>query len=182
MMRLIPDLFKSNAREWGNYWSRLYQRVSVHKPQPYVESVYESLARLRYVLPSQRHQALLCDAEMRELDRESFTLAIARYMKEHPEVTDIPIRWLDFDSISKWLAMSTAELKGEALRRLEQLERWDKFAKANHPDVWETYRIRYINVWLNLQSANSGLFPSAMGNMAIFLDAVGASYDEIHLF
>ena len=119
---------------------------------------------------------------MRELDRDSFTLAVARYMKEHPLVTDIPIRWLDFEQVSKWQAMSTSELQDEASRRLEQLEKWDEFTKANHPDVWEAYRIRYINVWLNLQSAYSGSFPSAMGNMAIFLDAVGASFEEIHLF
>jgi len=174
MMRLIPNLLKTHLPQ-----------IKTTSPKPrLLEGIYQRLAGLLpQAFRSEQSQASAysCDAEMRALDRESLRLAIARYMKEHPHIGDIPIPWLDFEQLSKWLAMSTAKLEYEAAQRLEQLERWDKFAKANHPDVWEAYRIRYIHVLLNLQSAYSGLFPSAMGNLAIFLDAVGASFEEIHL-
>ena len=152
----------------------------------YVENLYESLSdALQEARPNERLQVLrreLCLSEIRRLSSDSVILAIARYMQEHPHATpDGPMYWLDFNEVSKWSAMPKVKLQHEASKRLEQLERWDLFAKANQPSVWEEYCIRYIHIELNLGCAYSGTFPSAMGELALFLDAVGASFNEIHL-
>jgi len=156
------------------------------EPSRLVKAIYESLAdTLQQARPNQRLHALravLCDEEIRQLSRESITMAVARYIKDHPDVTEIALNWLDGRDASKWLAMSKAELEAEASQRLEQLERWEKFAQKYHPDVWENYRIRSLHIELSFGAAYSGIFRTAMGSLAYFLDAVGADYDELRLF
>ena len=70
----------------------------------------------------------------------------------------------------------------EASQRLEQLKRWKKFAQANHPDVWDNYRIEWLHIKLSFGAAKTGIFQTAMGNLAYFLDAVGGDYNELRLF
>jgi len=77
--------------------------------------------------------------------------------------------------------MSIPELEDKASQLWEQIDRWDELAQTNHPDIWEQYKLRPFNVQLNLESAYSGSFHVAMGNLASFLDAVGAEFSEIHL-
>ena len=155
-------------------------------PSDYAEAIYESLAAT--LERSRSHQrlralrAVLCYEEIRQLEHDSITMAVARYIKDHPEVTQIALNWLGGRDASKWLAMPKAELAVEAQQRLEQLKRWDKFAQKNHPDVWDNYRIRSLHIQLGFGAAKTGLFQTAMGSLAYFLYAVGADYDELRLF
>jgi len=109
-------------------------------------------------------------------------LAIARYMQEHPDATPkYKMYWLDFEELSKWLAMSIPEIDEKALQLWDKIEKWEKSAKKNHPDIWEQYKLTPFNAQLDLESAYSGSFHVAMGDLASFLDAVGAEFEEIRL-
>ena len=160
--------------------------LSTHpNPRRYVDSVYESYIRaLQQTRPSQRIQVLrayLCASEIRQLYRDSLMLAVARYIKEHPDVTNIALNWLGSRDASRWLAMSTIELEDEASQLWKKVERWDELAKTNHPDVWEQEKLKPFSTLLNLESAASGSFDAAMGELGSFLRAVGSSFEDIHL-
>ena len=92
------------------------RKLATHPdPSDYVETVVESLARtLERSRANQRLHALravLCDEEIRQLDRDSIRMAVARYIKDHPDVTEIALNWLGGRDASKWLAMSKPELE-----------------------------------------------------------------------
>lgn len=148
------------------------------------EVVYEDIILLFQKEPSyDRIKVLkkyLFEAEIKELIRNSLALAMARYLKEHPEATN-RVQKRDRDRASQWQAMSISQLEDKASHLLEEVERWEKFAKAKHPDLWEEYKLKSFNALLNLDSAYSGSFHAAMGDFAIFLKSAGASFEELRV-
>jgi len=191
--RLLVKALRSRDREEA--YTLLIEQILPKKlaelptyldPSDYLETIVESLASdLEQARPNQRLtvlRAVLCDEEISQLDRDSIRMAVARYIKDHPEVTEIALNWLRSRDASKWLAMPRAELEAEAELRLEQLEKWKKFAKANHPSIWDNYRIEWLHIKLSFGAAKTGIFRTAMGSLAYFLHAVGADYDELRLF
>lgn len=52
---------------------------------------------------------------------------------------------------------------------------------VHHPDVWEEHKLAPFNTRLNLESAYSGSFHAAMGDLGSFLRAVGYSFKHIYL-
>lgn len=161
-------------------------RLSSHpNPRQFIEFIYERLAEtLQQTRPTKRIQVLrayLCEIEIRQLYRDSLMLAVARYIKEHPDATDMALDWLASRDASKWLAMSTIDLEDEASLLAKKVERWDQFAKNNHPDIWEQHRLVPFNTRLNLEAAHKGSFHAAMGDLGSFLRAVGYSFKNIYL-
>ncbi|MGB0388728.1 MAG: hypothetical protein ACPGWR_28245 [Ardenticatenaceae bacterium] len=150
-------------------WAR---RPTFLPPRAQSETIFHELAEaLQQAPPNRRIHLLrtdLCEIEIKQLSLDSLMLAVARYVKEHPDVTNLAQNWLGSRDLSKWLAMSASELEDETLRRWEQVDKWDELAKANHPEIWEEYKLKPFNVQLNLESALSGSFHAAMGELAIF--------------
>ncbi len=76
--------------------------------------VYEDIILLFQKEPSyDRIKVLkkyLFEAEIKELIRNSLALAMARYLKEHPEATNRALK-RDRDRASQWQAMSIRELE-----------------------------------------------------------------------
>jgi hypothetical protein len=73
-------------------------------------------------------------------------------------------------------------LSDQASQVWDKIDSWDKFGQANHPDIWEQYKLKPIEAQVNLESAYSGSFHVAMGDLAPFLAAVGAPFEEIYMF
>jgi hypothetical protein len=112
-------------------------------------------------------------AELRDHVMTSLQLAIARYLKDHPDLVAQASAWVD-PTIEHWAARPVSEIAGEATRRLDRLEAWRERTRAQYPDVWETDRTEYLEAKLALQSARSGSFDTAMGSLREFLRSVGA--------
>ncbi len=152
------------------------------KPHRLVEIVYEDLAcSLSQSASSQRFKTLVaasCEAEIYEQAISSLSMAIARYAKQHLDVADQAKDWLE-PTNQRWLTLSIAEIQDEASQRLQKLERWHKWAKTDHANIWRAYRLKFIHSKFNLQSARSGCFKTAVGSLADFLHSVGAEFDQL---
>ncbi|SRR5712691_4727620 len=117
--------------------------------------------------------------EIRAQLRASLALAIARYLKEHPDAKERAGSWVRPD-VEEWLDKPVEEIAAEASRRHEALDRWSERAKADAPDLWETRRVDFLHARKNLDSAESGNFQSGAGSLYDFLSDVGEqvqSYD-----
>lgn len=154
------------------------------KPRRLAEVVYEELAEeLKQGAPAQRMSVLraaACRAEIREQAVSSLSMAIARYLKDRPNVTDAAKDWLD-PMVEKWMAMSLVDIEDEASRRLQKLERWERTVTADYSEIWNAYRLEFLHTKLNLQSARSGSFSTAAGSLYDFLISVGASVDNLDI-
>ena len=116
--------------------------------------------------------------DIREQSANAVSLAIARYAKEHPEARDQAENWAD-PAIKQFLAMSVQEIASEASRRLDRLAKWEAATRQNHPEVWESDRVRSLQAELSLQSAKTGHFGTAAGGLYDFLHDVGANVQEL---
>lgn len=160
--------------------------ISTHpRPRRLAEVAYEEVAEtLREAHPEDRLVALQQAAlrsRAEELGRGALTLAVARYLKDHPDAEARVEDWVD-ESVESWLAKPVSEIQAEATRRLDQLEAWAKQAQREKPDIWEQERITYAHAKLALQSARSGAFGTAAGSLHDFLAAAGARTEilDIH--
>lgn len=165
-------------------WAR---RPMFLAPRAQYETIFDRLAEaLQQAPPTQRLDLLrtdLCEIEIKQLCVDSIMLAIARYMQEHPDATfETRILWLELEQVSNWSALDIADLEQEALQQLEKLAQWEEFAQAKHPDLWEEYKLESFNAQLNFNSAYSGWFHAAMGELAYFLHDAGEEFNEIRLF
>lgn len=117
-------------------------------------------------------------AAMREQSAHAVSLAIARYAKDHPEAREQAANWAD-PAIRRFLTMSVEEIANEASRRLDWLAQWEADTRQNHPEVWESDRVRSLQAELSLQSAKTGHFGTAAGGLYDFLQDVGADVQEL---
>jgi hypothetical protein len=116
-----------------------------------------------------------------EIDEQltaSLSLAVARYLSDHPEAAPRAGAWLDAD-VERRRAEPLEELEEEAGERLDALEDWKEQAREDDPEAWETGRVAYLQAQLNLQSARSGSFATASGSLADFLRSVGETVDVL---
>jgi len=102
----------------------------------------------------------------------SLSLAVARYLKDHPAAVPEAGVWLDGD-VEGWMAQSVEALAEEATERLDALEAWKERVNDEDTAAWETGRVDYLQAQLNLQSTRSGSFATASGSLADFLTSVG---------
>ena len=187
LVKALPESERAQARLLlvEQIFPKNLMGLSEHpKPCHLVQHVYEELALSLAESPkNKRLEALFaasCEAEIYEQSISSLSMAIARYTKQHPDVADEAREWLD-PTNERWLSISIPELQCEASKRLEQLNRWQKWAKADHRPIWQAYRLKFIHSRFNLKSVKSGCFSTAMGSLADFLDSVGAKFDKPYL-
>jgi hypothetical protein len=152
--------------------------IATHpRPRRLAEVAYEEVAEtLRAVHPEDRLVALqraALQSRAEELGRGALSLAVARYLKDHPDAEKGVEDWLD-ESVESWRRKSVSEMQAEATRRLDNLEKWAKQAQQDGPTTWEQERITYAHAKLALQSARSGAFGTAAGSLNDFLKAAGA--------
>jgi hypothetical protein len=108
----------------------------------------------------------------------SQSLAVARYLKDHPDAVDGAGIWLD-DEAEAWMAKPTEAIQEEATNGLEALDEWGDEAREEDPDEWEAGRVDFLQAQLNFQSARSGSFATASGSLADFLAEMGEDVDVL---
>jgi len=109
------------------------------------------------------------------------SLAIARYLHDHPDAHGkVNQAWID-DEVERWQGRDPNEFGDEATHRLEVLEKWVEEAQRDDPELYETRRIDSVHARMALQSARSGAFGTAAGPLADFLTQAGAQPDTLFL-
>jgi hypothetical protein len=120
--------------------------------------------------------------QIRALAAGSLSLAVARYLHDHPEArARVNPVWID-TGVEAWIGRPTEEIEHEAEHRLHVLEEWERDAQELDPDLWESRRADALHALTNLQSARSGAFGTAAGSLAAFLREAGARPDTLDLF
>lgn len=154
------------------------------KPRRLAEVVYEDLAdELREADEGARLAVLRAVAlrtEVEALAADSLSLAIARYLIDHPEATYAAADWKT-TTVELWMEKPLKELQDEATKRLARLDELERQIKSEHTDLWEPLRIEFVHTKLNLQSARSGSFRTASGSLYDFLSALGAAVDNFDI-
>jgi hypothetical protein len=117
-------------------------------------------------------------SEIQEQLAASLRLAVARYLKDHPDAVPDAGVWVDND-VEATMAQPLEALRQEAADRLGALEDWKERAQDEDPAAWDTGRVEYLQAQLNLQSAQSGSFATASGSLADFLSSVGEEVDVL---
>lgn len=117
-------------------------------------------------------------SEIQEQLAASLRLAVARYLKEHPDAVPEAGVWVDND-VEATMAQPVEALRLKAADRLEALEDWKERAQDEDPAAWDIGRVDYLQAQLNLQSAQSGSFATASGSLADFLRSVGEEVDVL---
>jgi hypothetical protein len=154
------------------------------RPRRLAEVAYEEVAEtLRGAHPEDRLEVLgqtALRSRVEELGRGGLLLAVARYLRDHPDAEGRVEDWLD-ESVETWRHKSVTEIQAEATRRLSQLESWAEHAQQEAPSVWDEERITYAHAKLALQSARSGAFGTAAGSLQDFLKAAGAPAQSLDI-
>ena len=154
------------------------------KPRRLAEVVYEDLAdELRKADEDQRLKALHAAAlrtEVEALAAHSLSLAIARYLIDHPARTGAAADWKT-STVERWMKKSLKEFQDEATKGLARLNELEEQIKSEHPDLWESLRVEFVHTTFNLQSARSGSFETASGSLYCFLSALGVAVDNFDI-
>jgi hypothetical protein len=150
------------------------------EPQKLPAVVYEDTAPfLKYYPPDGRLQGahwLAFEAHIAELHRVAMSLALARYLREHPKAKAHPAiaEWLEGFHIEQWDALSIPEIAAEATRRRQELDRLDQRARGIDVDAWAQLEDDQWEVEMTLDSARTGQYGDAMGSLYSFLHDIGA--------
>lgn len=183
MAGLLVEALPEQDRDKGRrvLLDKVFPRSLAHlsafpDPRYLAEWVYEEIAdELEGAEPEERLDTLnafACGAEVRHLDRESLSMAIARYLKDHPADLNTTSVWVD-PTVRDWLVKPLKEISAGAADRLKKLETWALQAQIDFPDVWKMCRLKYQRVHMALTSARTGDFQSASGNLYDFLCDLG---------
>jgi hypothetical protein len=164
--------------------SRLSGIAEHPKPRRLAEVVYEDIAdELREAddrAPLAVLRAAALRAEVEASAADSLSLAIARYLIDHPEATSTAADWKT-TTVERWMGKPLKDLQDEATKRLSRLDELEQQIKSENPDLWEPLRIEFVHTKLNLQSARSGSFHTASGSLYDFLSALGAAVDNFDI-
>jgi hypothetical protein len=164
--------------------SRLSGLAEHPKPRRLAEIVYEGLAdELREADEKQRLtvlRAAALRAEAEALAADGLSLAVARYLNDHPEAADAAAGWKTA-GVERWMAKPLGEIQDAATERLARLDQLEARIKSEHPGVWDSLRVQFVHTTLNLQSARSGSFATASGSLYSFLSGLGVPVDDFDI-
>jgi hypothetical protein len=149
-----------------------------------VEMIYGDLGEtLLAADPEDRLSALEAAADegdIRSLAAHAQSLAVARYLSEHPDAAGQAGAFLDGDA-ETWRSRGVEAIAQEAASTREALEAWAERAKDGRPDLFETRRMDYVHAKMAVGSANTGGFGTAAGPLSDFLASVGEEPDRLDI-
>jgi hypothetical protein len=164
--------------------SRLSGLAEHPKPRRLAEIVYEGLAdELREADEKERLavlRAVALRAEAEALAADALSLAIARYLKDHPEAADAAADWKTA-TVERCREKPLKELQEAATKRLARLDELEAQIEAGQPGLWELLRLAFLHARMNLQSARSGSFGTASGSLYSFLSKLGVPVDNFDI-
>jgi len=116
----------------------------------------------------------------RALLQRSLSLAVARYLHDHPDAPPAAQGWLEGDDRSL-VEGAVEDISGQATARLGELDALQQAFAGAGPELREERRVDLAHARLNLQSARSGSFGTAAGMLRDFLVDAGESPDDFSI-
>lgn len=112
--------------------------------------------------------------------QDALALAIARYLHDHPDAPEAARTWLEGDqtALVELDALSIAESASENLDRLDVLT---ADVLEHGGNLVEEMRVQLAHSRLDLQSARSGSFETAVGSLRDFLVDAGAAPRDLDI-
>jgi hypothetical protein len=139
--------------------------------------VYEGVAtEIGAVGPTDRLAALhglARRAAVQSAVEEAMTLAIARYLLDHPGVAGRVARWVDA-GVKRRIAAGHDALRAEVAQMRQRVDALAHEIAAD-PRLAEAHRLDLLHIRMSLGSAESGSFDTAAGPMLDFLREAGAT-------
>jgi hypothetical protein len=149
-----------------------------------VEMIYGDLGEtLLAADPEDRLSALegaADEGDIRSLAAHAQSLAVARYLSEHPDAAGQAGAFLDADA-ERWRERGADAIAQEAQTTADALEAWFERVKEERPDLAETRRSDYLHARMALGSARTGGFGTVAGPLSDFLASVGAEADRLDI-
>jgi hypothetical protein len=146
-----------------------------------VEMVYGDLgATLLAAEPEDRLPALeraADEGDVRAIGAHAQSLAVARYLAEHPDAAGRAGAFLDADA-ETWRERGADAIAAEAETTLDALEAWTE--RVDEP-LRQTRGAEVKHARMALGSARSGGFGTAAGPLSDFLASVGAETERLDL-
>ncbi len=136
------------------------------RPRRLAEVVYEDLGER--IMAADDREAELEALQLRSLAGHAQSLAVARYLSDHPDAAGRAGAFLDAEAES-WRQRGAEAIAAEASKALEALE--DQSVRG--PD--------YLHAKLALGSARTGAFGTAAGPLHDFLKLMGAPGERLDI-
>ena len=147
-----------------------------------VELVYSDLGEtLLAADPEDRLSALeraADEGEIRALAAHAQSLAVARYLGEHPDAAGQAGAFLDADA-ETWRTRGADAIAQEAQTTAESLEAWSERVGEERPELFQTRGSDVRHARMSLGSARTGAFGTSAGPLSDFLSSVGAKTDRL---
>jgi hypothetical protein len=147
-----------------------------------VEMVYGDLGEtLLAAEPEDRLSALEAAADegdIRSLAAHAQSLAVARYLAEHPDAAGQAGAFLDADA-EQWRERGADAIAKEAQSTADALDAWSARVEEERPALLQTRGSDVRHARMALGSARTGAFGTAAGPLSDFLAAVGAETDRL---
>lgn len=160
------DLLRREVLPWA-----LRDAPTAPRPRALVQVVYEDLvAQLSEVAPEDRLgrlQVIACDTAADRLLHEATSLAVARYLRDHPRAAGGDAWRPD---AARFGELDAARLGAEARQREAAIQALERSAP---PHCQRAIRAKVSHARLALGSAQTGSFATATAMLADFLRSVG---------
>jgi hypothetical protein len=187
----LASLLPAEDRDEGH--GLLMERVLPSAVAPYeghprlgriVEMIYGDLGEtLLAAEPEDRLVALEAAADegdIRSLGAHAQSLAVARYLTEHPDAAGQAGAFLDTDA-EQWRERGADAIAQEAETTVEALEAWSERVGSERPELLQTRGSDVRHARMALGSARTGAFGTAAGPLSDFLASVGAQTDRLDI-
>jgi hypothetical protein len=115
---------------------------------------------------------LALGAQIRLLAADSLSLAVARYLLDHPEALSNAKAWVNAE-VRAFLLLPPAGMQARAADMLAALDSACRQAQGEFPAVWSGLQHHWAHSRLDLESAASGNYSRAAGSLHDFLLSVG---------
>jgi hypothetical protein len=112
--------------------------------------------------------------------QEALALAIARYLHDHPDAPEAARAWLEGDEAAL-AELDSTSIMGTASEALDGLDVLTADVLVRGGDLAEELRVQLAHARLDLQSARSGSFETAVGSLRDFLVDAGATPQDFDI-
>lgn len=143
------------------------------RPQRLTAVVYREIARLLSGKPPNMrlHALRLCafDVFIHYMTREALSLAVARFLLDHPDVADRDLGHWRSVQVGELLSLTSVDVCDIAERAIESVDQWKQGIIDSYPAEWSKHKDVYVQVHCALGSAATGQFERAGGHLYDFL-------------
>ena len=154
------------------------------RPRAYASLVYQGLASALGADRAQRRARLdeiVCDRRGQQLDTRIHGLAVARFVRDRGGGEPRGAGEGDLAPARPYEPLSAAEFDAQVAQAAADLAAWETAARTRWPSCFAARRLELAHDHLALDSARTGRFQAAAGQLLVFLRNAGERPREIDI-